>query len=856
MPIYNIIARKLKPSEFIVQKVDEGKSLRSVLPFISRKLGIPSMKNYVAFSCDKSRRPVARLDMDIPLEEQEVLPLSYIYISPIDATPKGPDGEELPLVSELKRDHNRDGEDDVPPPPPSEDETPRVAVEDADGGAEQEAKMRAEHEACMRAEHEAKMRAEHEAKMRAEQEEARMRAEQEEARMRVDVSTVHVSDLSHARATPPPRSAMNGFGRGSLSGVQANGHRHPDFSLSTTTEHRVQLNLVPDVVDTAVVQSDSRSTGPRAPGEVARLLAAVAEDVPVHHAVLLRMADLVVSEHPKRPQLHLWSHLQSKLGGTPHTTSQLDKSEVRRRPSCSSLTFAPVGDNTEERLSSGAPAGPARAVVRHWVRLLLDAKPDNPLLFMWSKLEAKGGKDAICLGASSSVHALAPEDPTKVAVLHDIPRSSPAYTVLLGLVDLIFEKKPDAPEMWMWYHLVGRSKSGGSASGRSSAISLRPFCEEATGDQSCASDDEVNDCDAPLLMAAIQSQLKGRAFLPCREGNAKPRTKDVSTQTSGVRPVEKVTSPAPLVVVPLAKSSLPVRATNFLLDRSPRELLQPPHFDMTLLRCRRHSFNVIAECELTPSLASPLRRNRCHALSDSVPYGCSCVARRGRSCCYHDRPSMQNDGGLSERRAQSYELCGRHSGQRDDPIPIPPSDFFPAVPSRRLNSEPTDFRYDARQKEAERAELMYEYNWFLQREAVRNEQLQKEVALLRREREFRDRRAPYGPSTTTALTAEASACGHPEVETPLADPKLLQGSPQPPTELDVMRKRLELLNMEAARSRYLSQSSRSPNAGKRAEEAASPHATCGSPSLRPGSEYVGVSPHFTPVRRAASQGRN
>ncbi|EKG07518.1 hypothetical protein TCSYLVIO_001352, partial [Trypanosoma cruzi] len=124
MPLFNIVSKKLKPSEYVVQKVEEGKAMRTVLPFLSRKLGIPSMKNYLAFACDEKRKPVARLDMDIPLEEQGVPPLSFIYVSPMDATPKGPDGEELPLALDLKtsRQKSEEEEDMPPPPPPPEEE--------------------------------------------------------------------------------------------------------------------------------------------------------------------------------------------------------------------------------------------------------------------------------------------------------------------------------------------------------------------------------------------------------------------------------------------------------------------------------------------------------------------------------------------------------------------------------------------------------------------------------------------------------------------------------------------------------------------------------------------------------------
>ncbi|ORC92273.1 uncharacterized protein TM35_000044870, partial [Trypanosoma theileri] len=188
MPLYNIIARKLKPSEHIVQKVDDGKAMRSVLPFLSRKLGIPSMKNYVAFSCDENRRPVARLDMDTPLEDQGMSPFSYIYVAPIDATPKNANGEELPLVSELKQTSKEIEEEDIPPPPPplpDDSNTGRdVEEEEARKRVEEEARRRAEEEAMKKAEEEARRRAEEESRKKAEEE--AMKKAEEEARKKAE----------------------------------------------------------------------------------------------------------------------------------------------------------------------------------------------------------------------------------------------------------------------------------------------------------------------------------------------------------------------------------------------------------------------------------------------------------------------------------------------------------------------------------------------------------------------------------------------------------------------------------------------------------------------------------------------
>ncbi|KAH9601366.1 hypothetical protein LSM04_000604 [Trypanosoma melophagium] len=805
MPLYNIIAKKLKPTEHIVQKVDDGKAMRSVLPFLSIKLGIPSMKNYVAFSCDENRRPVARLDMDTPLEEQGMLPFSYIYVAPIDATPKDANGEELPLVSDLKQASREIEEEDIPPPPTS----PLPDDSNTGEAIEQEARKLAEEEAGRRSE---------ETSRRAE-DEARRNIEEEITRHSNGHRERMPSDFLSSSATSRDR-VVSFLTQGNTYVVQENGNGRFGTPNSTDTNHHVHLNLVPDVIGVAAGQERSLDVEQHTPGEVAHRLAAVAEDRPLHYQLLLQLANFLLCHRPNRPQLFLWSHLQGKLGIN-HSPTFIERNEICRHPSSPAPTFAPVGDTTEERLSSMVQAGPAKGVLRQCAKVLLENKPDNPVLFMWAKLEAKVTKESIGIIPSGSMLSFSPDDPTKVALLREVARSSPLYNPLRSIVDLMFDKKPDAPELWMLDHLINRPKTAGTTSGRSSVAPFRPL-SELTVDESRISDDDESDADGEVsqLMSAIKIQQREHSapFLG-GENKIKPRTKDISIQTDLTFEMKEVLKSSPVANASPKKSASPLWNTPFLQERSPRELLQLPHTSAVLLNRSRYQRDT-AISDSQSSFLSPLQYEKYKNFSDSLRYtGDKCPSSQRRHSYSYDRSPVFREEINSEDRAYSQEGSGRIGVLHGELGPMPPCEGPPspllatttAAATSAPLSGPPDLQYAARRREIERAETLYEYNWLLQRETLRNEQLQKEVELLRQEKEFRERMAQRDSSLEATLAAEAAARAQAEAEARLAAlnhqglsrTEEGMGLVQPPTELDVIRKRLELLYMEEARLRHL-----------------------------------------------------
>lgn len=751
MPVYNIISKKLKQSQFVVQKVDDGKPLRTVLPFISKKLGIPSMKNYVAFACSE-KRPVARLDMDIPLGDQGVYPSSYIYISPIDATPKGPDGEELPFASELKKKGQVQKEGvDIPPPPPP---LPFQAEGEEENGA----------------------------------------------RRQLVNSTGEAGGGSDSRHTCDV----------------AKGHTSFDSTQSMRSEHKVQLKLVPDVITIATEEDTFSVCKVSAPGNVVRKLVSVASGSSLHHAVLLQIAELLISNRPSRPQLFLWSHLQGKLCGSEAVTRS-EKRESRSRTPRRLPTFAPVGDTVHERLLSGLSAGPARAVLRYWAKVIFDAKPDNPLLFMWSKLEAKNGKDFVGAFMNFSTGTALPEDRTKAALLRNVPRGTPIYTILRNIVDLMFEKKPDLAEVWILHHLISRSKSNGPSSGRSSVVSCLHGGDEtsalddsllnyrATGvDGSCNDNSDKRMHSVFCWNCGMDSSLLGTTK------STKPQAKDASTQTAcdGYKQVELPTDGK--CRMSCRKRSSIVSSANLPHDRTPRQLLHLPPTE--LLSLPRRGCNVAAsDLEPFTTLSSPYEKFE--AVCDPLRYSGTPLSKRSsafsnRRCfsqqdCEDFLLNRQSEGGeekLVDDVPQQSKRCLSLPCDNNDLSPPPP----PLIPSC---SEAPGLAYAVRRCEVERAETLYEHNWLVQRELLRTEQLEKEVECLQREMEIRKKMLRRSPSTSLALEACATARAQAKAQARLA--KLRQEGVSLSSELDTIRKRLRLLDTELACSRSLFSSPRS-----------------------------------------------
>jgi hypothetical protein len=120
MPIYRLIGvhvngTKWNLSAKLVQSIDDMQPLVKVLPLISRKYNIPSMKSYKMYACDASGTPVREIDVERALKEQGVEPMGALFIAPAE--------QVLPTAASA-------AEPPPPPPPP-----PPPLAEDADAKA-------------------------------------------------------------------------------------------------------------------------------------------------------------------------------------------------------------------------------------------------------------------------------------------------------------------------------------------------------------------------------------------------------------------------------------------------------------------------------------------------------------------------------------------------------------------------------------------------------------------------------------------------------------------------------------------------------------------------------------------------
>ena len=86
MPIFKLIGHKWTVSQKLVQSIDDHAPLLKVLPLISRKLSVPSMKNFKIYACDGTT-PVREINPEKSLKDQNVEAMSCLYISPADQVP-------------------------------------------------------------------------------------------------------------------------------------------------------------------------------------------------------------------------------------------------------------------------------------------------------------------------------------------------------------------------------------------------------------------------------------------------------------------------------------------------------------------------------------------------------------------------------------------------------------------------------------------------------------------------------------------------------------------------------------------------------------------------------------------------
>ncbi|GET92723.1 hypothetical protein, conserved [Leishmania tarentolae] len=246
-------------------------------------------------------------------------------------------------------------------------------------------------------------------------------------------------------------------------------------------------------------------------------------------SLLLQLSSLTLEHRPKDPEQYIIDHLNARLlasgastrvslVGCATTTKEdgdltngTETNVTTDEPGMiipagsketSTMTcFTPHGDTVVERLASNALSSEiGRAVITHLAELLINAQPDDPEDFLWAHLEARNFGEDTTHGVAFSADGypvVRPEDPTQASLLKDIPATSPGYVVAAGLLPLLFAKKPVDPISYLFYHIGSRAHSSTAQSAHSSTRHLRLGDEEDEGldAESCASrefDDDSN----------------------------------------------------------------------------------------------------------------------------------------------------------------------------------------------------------------------------------------------------------------------------------------------------------------------------------------------------------------------------
>ncbi|KPA86166.1 hypothetical protein ABB37_00415 [Leptomonas pyrrhocoris] len=226
--------------------------------------------------------------------------------------------------------------------------------------------------------------------------------------------------------------------------------------------------------------------------------------------LLLQLSALILEHRPKDPEQYIVDHLnacllsasvisraplneldagqKSKAGGDAslaegHASRGAELS-LQGPPSTAetAAAFQPFGDTVVERLASNVLSTKVgHSVLLSVAELLISTQPDDPEDFLWSRLEARSfGEEAshnITMNADG-FPVVRPEDPAQLALLKDIPASSPGYVIAVNLLPVLFAKKPADPISYLFYHVANRARSSAVPSAHSSTRHLRVNADE------------------------------------------------------------------------------------------------------------------------------------------------------------------------------------------------------------------------------------------------------------------------------------------------------------------------------------------------------------------------------------------
>ncbi|KAK7197159.1 hypothetical protein NESM_000661200 [Novymonas esmeraldas] len=313
-------------------------------------------------------------------------------------------------------------------------------------------------------------------------------------------------------------------------------------------------------------------------------------------SLLLQLAGLILEHRPKDPEQYIVDHLHARMlsstaggrassvtaaassdeaageeaalaaGSTATLSTVANTSVMVFEPEyegemSATAPFVPHGDTVVERLASNAlPIEIGRAVLTRLAEQLISAQPDDPEDFLWARLGARSfGEDATHNAAVSAAgYPVARlDDPTQMSLLKDIAPSSPGYVVAVSVLPLLFAKKPVDPISYLFYHVGSRARSSVAQSAHSSARLMRlgddednPFDGESCisrdfadeSDSAAADDAEIGSTGGSTGMMPLQRKGSLGTLFDSAAAAAPQRRRSERLDTSRQRPSQNVTA--------------------------------------------------------------------------------------------------------------------------------------------------------------------------------------------------------------------------------------------------------------------------------------------------------------------------
>ncbi|KAG5492625.1 hypothetical protein JKF63_01204 [Porcisia hertigi] len=546
-----------------------------------------------------------------------------------------------------------------------------------------------------------------------------------------------------------------------------------------------------------------------------------ADPIERFRSLLLQLSSLTLEYQPKDPEQCMIDYLQARLlssaavsrashtgdtatdaekeatAGAPATTLATDGLDMTTSPDGSTRMNTrslptPRGGTVMERLTrSPLLSEVGRTVMTRLAKSLLSAQPDDPEDFLWARLEAQNfGVDAAHSVAFSAdgYPVVRPEDPTQVHLLKDIPVTSPGYVVATSLLPLLFAKKPVDPISYLFYHIGSRARLSAAQSMHSSTRPLRYGDEE----------DEM-----------------------CNAESCTSREFDDDSDSVDNDAVELISTLGSTLLAPLQRKG----SLGSLFDNSATAAMQ------SLRRRSERSDNARQRLSLnaTMSRSSSVRRELAGATRASKGTPAAQLLSTG--------PSALNGAASSSKRVSIAQ-----QGEKPSSPTRTHHIHFPGPSPNTLHNMESD----------EYARVKCEFKFLRLRDELRLERLHHDIRVLTREAEYRNRMALLNKTDRMADRAAAmaqealeealeyrtflcaqidelevvqerqlrlilqqgchcpyalSSAGVPSISSPIsghwpgAEARDQNTDMQVPSELDILKKKVELLTMEQARAR-------------------------------------------------------